>query len=238
MDTHPYGSFLSECCEATSLANEYVSLSNLYRAYVAWCGKNNIFSDPLTVFTLAFNIQGRSVQGYKITVDSQDSSRKSSIESLMDLLSDSDTETLTKPLSIQEQRMRHNIDRDLDHYEMVKFTGSDKSFSSIQEKSYIYLLRTKEHMLRAQQFYVIDTCTQNPNTILRKLTTYPKGSEIILVLDTPSSRKSYDLMRILHDIFSKQFITHRLPNGLFYEGDVNLMRLTLWDKISALWKVL
>ena len=53
---------------------------------------------------------------------------------------------------------------------------------------YIYLLRTREHRLLGRPYYKVGRTTQEPNTRIRRLEEYTKGSEVICLESCPADR--------------------------------------------------
>lgn len=53
--------------------------------------------------------------------------------------------------------------------------------------SYIYFLRTREFRLLGQPYYKVGKTTQEPDTRIRRLEQYTKGSEIICLESVPTS---------------------------------------------------
>lgn len=52
--------------------------------------------------------------------------------------------------------------------------------------SYMYFLRTREHRLLGKPVYKVGRTTQEPDTIIKRLRGYTKGSEVLCVVQCPN----------------------------------------------------
>lgn len=94
-------------------------------------------------------------------------------------------------------------------------------------RSYVYLIREREHIRMEEEIYKLGKTTQEPNS---RLAGYPKDSEVVLYMDVPDCHKTE---RKLMDEFDERFISRRDIGREYYEGDLNHMKRTFMDVASA-----
>ncbi len=98
----------------------------------------------------------------------------------------------------------------------------------IQNVSYIYLIREREHYMNDKPIYKFGRSTQLPDHKINRLYHYKKGSEIVMVLQCKNVVETENKIRIL---FKQQFIQH-IDGHEHYYGDVNLMKKIIWDVVN------
>jgi hypothetical protein len=99
----------------------------------------------------------------------------------------------------------------------------------IENVSYIYLIREREHYLNNKSIYKFGRSTQLPDHKINRLYHYKKGSEIVMVLQCKNVIDTENKIRIL---FKQQFIQH-IDGHEHYYGDVNIMKKIIWDVINT-----
>jgi hypothetical protein len=98
----------------------------------------------------------------------------------------------------------------------------------IENVSYIYLIREREHYLNDKPIYKFGRSTQLPDHKINRLYHYKKGSEIILVLQCKNVVETENKIRVL---FKQNFIQH-IDGHEHYYGDVNQMKKIIWEVIN------
>jgi hypothetical protein len=99
----------------------------------------------------------------------------------------------------------------------------------IENVSYIYLIREREHYLNNKPIYKFGRSTQLPDHKINRLYHYKKGSEIVMVLQCKNVIDTENKIRVL---FKQQFIQH-IDGHEHYYGDVNVMKKIIWDVINT-----
>lgn len=94
-------------------------------------------------------------------------------------------------------------------------------------RSYVYLIREREHIRMEEEVYKLGKTTQEPNS---RLAGYPKDSQVILYMDVPDCHKTE---RTLMSVFDERFINRRDIGREYYEGDLNYMKRTFMDIANA-----
>lgn len=99
----------------------------------------------------------------------------------------------------------------------------------IENVSYIYLIREREHYMNDKPIYKFGRSTQLPDHKINRLYHYKKGSEIVMVLQCKHVIETENKIRIL---FKQHFIQH-IDGHEHYYGDVNLMKKIIWEVINT-----
>lgn len=99
----------------------------------------------------------------------------------------------------------------------------------IENVSYIYLIREREHYLNDKPIYKFGRSTQLPDHKINRLYHYKKGSEIVMVLQCKNVIDTENKIRVL---FKEKFIQH-IDGHEHYYGDVNLMKKIIWNVINT-----
>jgi len=99
----------------------------------------------------------------------------------------------------------------------------------IEQVSYIYLIREREHYLNDKPIYKFGRSTQLPDHKINRLYHYKKGSEIVMVLQSKNVIETENKIRVL---FKQQFIQH-MDGHEHYYGDVNIMKKIIWNVINT-----
>lgn len=99
----------------------------------------------------------------------------------------------------------------------------------IENVSYIYLIREREHYLNDKPIYKFGRSTQLPDHKINRLYHYKKGSEIVMVLQCKNVIETENKIRVL---FKQHFIQH-IDGHEHYYGDVNIMKKLIWDVINT-----
>lgn len=99
----------------------------------------------------------------------------------------------------------------------------------IENVSYIYLIREREHYMNDKPIYKFGRSTQLPDHKINRLYHYKKGSEIVMVLQCKHVVETENKIRIL---FKQYFIQH-IDGHEHYYGDVNLMKKIIWEVINT-----
>ncbi len=99
----------------------------------------------------------------------------------------------------------------------------------IENVSYIYLIREREHYLNDKPIYKFGRSTQLPDHKINRLYHYKKGSEIVMVLQCKNVVETENKIRVL---FKQQFIQH-IDGHEHYYGDVNQMKKIIWEVINT-----
>ncbi len=99
----------------------------------------------------------------------------------------------------------------------------------IENVSYIYLIREREHYMNDKPIYKFGRSTQLPDHKINRLYHYKKGSEIVMVLQCKHVVETENKIRIL---FKQHFIQH-IDGHEHYYGDVNLMKKIIWEVINT-----
>lgn len=102
-----------------------------------------------------------------------------------------------------------------------------KSDSKYAPKSYVYLIREREHIRMNEEIYKLGKTTQEPNS---RLAGYPKNSEVVLYMDVPNCHTTE---KNLMNEFDERFISRRDIGREYYEGDLNHMKRTFMDVASS-----
>ena len=94
-------------------------------------------------------------------------------------------------------------------------------------RSYVYLIREREHIRLKEEIYKLGKTTQEPNS---RLAGYPKDSQVVLYMDVPDCHKTEKTLR---REFDERFTNRRDIGREYYEGDLNHMKRTFMDVASA-----
>ena len=97
--------------------------------------------------------------------------------------------------------------------------------SLLKERQYIYLLQEREFIKTDENIYKIGKTTQEP---LKRMSQYPKGSKILLILCVDDCHQSEKKML---QIFDKKFNQRKDIGREYYSGNVVLMINTIIQNI-------
>jgi hypothetical protein len=99
----------------------------------------------------------------------------------------------------------------------------------IENISYIYLIREREHYLNNEPIYKFGRCTQLPDHKINRLYHYKKGSEIVMVLQCNDVIHTENKIRVM---FKQHFIQH-IDGHEHYYGDVKIMKKIIWNIVNT-----
>lgn len=98
------------------------------------------------------------------------------------------------------------------------------------EVGYIYLIRPREFLNLKMDVYKVGMTRQDPDRKINRLNGYPKGSEVILVINVPSAD-----VRDIEGAIIKRF-RHRFSNHIdgreYFHGDVSIMKRIIFHTVQ------